>query len=160
MNQRDFNDLRTTYDRTPSWWTNDRVWYLLGLLVACLGLIVVSCWPAEAHADWFGIGTAVAAGAEATWKIALIEAVKHSLPMLLLGITVVGAIVSAWGAGALALRMLELAREALRDDKVTVSEWIVLGAGALIAVPVAIGLMWFAYFLAMASRSGLLELMK
>lgn len=112
-------------------------------------------------AGWFDfIGTAASAISDATWKVALINAIERTLPTLLLMTVIIGAIGCAWAAAVLAGKFAETGRAALRDDKVTWSEWIVLALQTLVVIPVTIGLIWFGFFLAQASRSGLLELMK
>ena len=143
----------------PAW---PRWWYGVVALACIAALILIMCaGPSEARAGWFDfIGDAAVAVSDATWKVALIRALERTLPSLILLTCIVGAIGSGWGAGVLAVRWQETARTALRDDKVTVGEWVVLAAGTLIVLPISAGLLWFAWFLTTAARSGLLELMR
>lgn len=128
---------------------------MFGIVLASVLLI-----PFVVYAGWFDfIGTAATAVSEATWKVALIKAIERTLPSLILLTCIVGAIGSGWSAAYLAMRLHETARTALKDDKVTKAEWIVLGVLTSITLPTVGGLLWFAFFLATASRSGLSELM-
>ncbi len=126
----------------------------MGLLFLVLMLI-----PLATHAGWFGIGEAVTAISDATWKVMLIKAVERSLPMLLLAATLIGAIASFLGAGHLAIKLHESSRTAMKDDNITIGEWSLLGLLFSVTMPVVGGLLWFGWFLAIAARNGLLELM-
>lgn len=140
-------------------WTRHQILAVLLLALAALALLLG--WPARAEAGWFDfIGDAAGAISEATWKVALIKAVERTLPSLILLVCIVGAIVASWGAGYLSMRLHETAKTALKDDTVSLSEWIVLGVLAVATLPVVAGLLWFAWFLATAAHSGLTELMR
>ncbi len=115
--------------------------------------------PATAHADWFGVGAAVGKISDAVWKSQLIQAIKQTLPSLILLTAIIGAIASAAAAANLAMRLHDSARVAMADNRITPSEWIILLVLTIVTVPVVVGLLWFGWFLALASRSGLLELM-
>ena len=152
MNERDF--------RRPWPW-----WWGVGVVLApaaLAALILILCaGPGEARAGWFDfIGTTAAAVSEATWKVALIQALERTLPSLILLTCIVGAVGSGWSAAYLAMRLHDTARTALKDNRVSVAEWIVLCVLLVITLPVDLGLLWFAWFLSTAARSGLLELMR
>lgn len=140
------------------------------LLLAFL-LILGILDPFEARADWFGVGEAISgvadAGArvteaamEAKWKIELIKAVRAIWPSLILLTSIIGTIASAVFAAKLVMRLHGTAQSILKDNKVTISEWTIFGVLATATLPIALGLMYFSFFLMRASQSGLSELMK
>ena len=142
----------------PPW---PRRWLVIGFLLCAAALIVLACWPARAEAGWFDfIGTTAQAVGEAAWKLALIKAIERTLPSLILLTCIIGAIGCAWIVGQATLRFGETAREALRDGKVTGAEGVVLIAQGTITVVVMTVLGWFGWFLMVAARSGLSELMR
>ena len=108
----------------------------------------------------FGVGEAIKGISDATWKVMAIKAIERLAPSILLMTCVIGAIVSAWGAAYIAIRIFEADAEAMRDGKITIGEWVLFAARVLIGVPTIVGLLWFSWFLARASQHGLLELMK
>jgi len=112
-------------------------------------------------AGWFsvGLGDAVEAISDATWKVVLVRAIERMAPTLLLGLVLVCVIAAALAATYLTGKFVETGREAMRDDRVTRAEWVLIGLQATIIVPTVIGLILFAGFLAYAGRAGLLELM-
>ena len=113
-------------------------------------------------AGWFdfGLGEAIGAISDATWKVMLIKAIERTLPTLLLMTVVIGAIGCAWAAAYLAGKFAETCREALRDGRVTWPEWVLTGLQALVVIPVVTGLLWFGWFLAFSAKSGLSELVR
>lgn len=138
-----------------------RAQFAIVLLLTAAALALVLGWPARAEAGWFDfVGEAAGAISDATWKVALIKALERTLPSLILLTCIVGAIVSSWGAAYLSMRLHETAKAALKDDAVSLSEWVVLGVLAAATLPTVAGLLWFAWFLATAAHSGLTELMR
>lgn len=112
-------------------------------------LFVLACFlliPSAAMASLFGIGEAVAAGADASWKIYLAKVAAEALPTIVLLTCLIGAIVCMVAAARLADKISDMI---LRDNKITNRELIVLGAMA----PVFLGLVGFAGFLAYASAT-------
>ena len=147
-----------------------RITALLILLV----LVAAMAAPVLAKGSWFGdifgVGGAVSAVAEATgkvaeakfeakWRIELIRAVKAIWPSLILLTAMIGTIGSAWVSAYLVMRLHGSAQKALKDDKVTIAEWIILGLLSVVTIPTALGLLYFAFFLMKASEAGLSELM-
>lgn len=141
---------------------------ILAIFLAALAAPVYS--KGSWFGDLFGVGGAVSAVAdagartaeasfEAKWKIELIRALRAIWPSLILLTAMIGTIGSAWVAAYLVMRLHGTARTALKDDKVSISEWIVLGLLSVVTVPTALGLLYFSFFLMKASQSGLSELM-
>ena len=137
-------------------------WFWMGLCVAIVfaAFLFTLMVPTPAHAGWFDfVGDTAKAVSDAVWKTMLIKAVERSLPMLLLATTLIGAIASFLGAGHLAIKMHESAREAMKDNEITIGEWVLLTLLMAITLPVSGGLLWFGWFLALAANNGLSELM-
>lgn len=113
-------------------------------------------------AGWFdlGIGKAVEAVSDATWKVMLIRAIERSFPSIILLTCIVGTIVSAWGMAYLVARFHETIKTTLQDGRVSPAEWALTGFSALLTLAVSIYLGWFSFLLLQASRSGLAELMR
>ena len=132
-----------------------KLWMKLGA-VSAIGLAI----PTMLYADWFGIGTAVAAGAEASWKIYLVKTVASIMPLIILLASIIGTVVCAYMAGTLALKFGDVARDILRDNKVADRELWVMGGLGVLGLPVIIGLLSFGFFLGYSSIDGLSELMK
>ncbi len=76
----------------------------------------------------------------------------QTLIIFALGVMAVG---SAWVAGYLVMRFFDTCREAMRDGRVTVSEWIVLGVESIVLLPTIFGLLVLAYYMGTAHVSGL-----
>lgn len=113
-------------------------------------------------AGWFdlGLGRAVEAVSDATFKVILVRAIERLFPSIILLTCIVGTIVSAWGMAYLLARFHESVRAALRDDRVTAAEWVLVGFSGLLTLAVGVFLGWFSFLLMRASQSGLAELMK
>lgn len=134
------------------------------LILAAFFLVLLAT---PAHAGWFDFGVGEIAKAtgkigaakyDAQVKLALIKAVARAMPMILLLVTLVGAIVSGWAAAYLAMRLHDTARTSLKDGRVSVSEWIILLFLSVITLPICAGLLWFGYFLMTAAQAGMMEL--
>jgi hypothetical protein len=131
------------------------------LLALALGALLLTCEPAPARAGWFDfVGTAATAISDATWKVALIQAIERTLPTLLLGLCIVGVLVCAVLVARVTTGFGETARAAMRDDRVTGAEGVVLVAQGVVTAWVVVAVSWFGVLLWRAAASGLGELMR
>ncbi len=95
------------------------------------GLLVL--FAVVAKADWFGLGEAATAVAEASWKIIAINAIKSARFVLLMAITV-------FGLATITTKFLELGIRVTQDNKITVPErWLL--AGAVVTVLISLSLL-------------------
>lgn len=109
----------------------------------CLVLTV----PTIALGGWFqdilGAGEVAKATADITqstqdliWKQAVLDAIVRNIRIVVLLSTMVSALFALIGAGYLARGFGDTCREAMRDDKVTAGEWVIIGLQAFVQLPV------------------------
>ena len=85
-----------------------------------------------AKADWFGLGEAATAVAEASWKIIAINAIKSAQFVILMVVDVTGLIL-------ITSKFLELAERITQDNKITIPErWLLAGAVTTVLISLSL----------------------
>lgn len=129
--------------------------YLVVAIIVMTPSIVYGGW----FGDFFGVGGAATAIAEATWKVVLVKAVQTSLPLLslifMLGITITAMVYIA----RLVMEITATIREALKDGVVNRGEWVAIGIEIIFIVPIVVFLGFLAYYTGTFAASGLEQIM-
>lgn len=117
---------------------NHARWAILGFLLLL---------PAVALGGWFqdilGAGEVAKATADITkssqdliWKQAVLSALLSVKREVVLLSTMASALLSLLGAAYLANSFSNRCGDAMRDDKVTAGEWVILGINAIVQIPI------------------------